>query len=223
MEQKAFFEEGEARPDATNYETETVPSSALAAYSNKVELTAEDIQIPRLRLMQGLSKDVTEGAAKPGQWAISGFPAVDKLNIVPIAMAKRRELRDADFAIDCMSLDSITGTGDPGGVCADCPMNQWTGSKETRDRKPPACTFFYSYMVYIYEYNTMATIDFRRTGINTAKKMNTFITQLGFESTVFELTSHQNKSGKGTYQVADVSLAHEEVRQQVIDAYLETA
>jgi len=126
-----YVEEGTSGNDETNIILST-PKSAMTAYSNTPAIDTSDVFIPKLRLAQALTAEVTNGAAKSGQWVVSGEDPMVKPVIVPLLMNRRRELRDPDEnrQVMCRSFDSLKGVGDPGGDCASCPMAKWTEGKK---------------------------------------------------------------------------------------------
>jgi hypothetical protein len=198
--------EFDAMTDGSTPENE-VPEEAsnvgLSIYSGKMEVTQEDIYMPRLQLMQGLSKAVQEGTAVAGQWLVTGYEAAVEYTIVPLLFGRRRELTDEDFTKLCISNDGLAGVGAPGGVCADCPMNQW--SEDTKGkRKPPKCTFIYSYVVYVIELGTPAILEFKRSGITAGKTLNTVTAQRGLGNFGVVLKSTNQQGGRGSYYIPTV-------------------
>jgi hypothetical protein len=111
-----YVEEGTSPNDETSLAISS-PSSGMTAYSNTPVIDTSDVFIPRLRLAQALTAEVTNGTAKAGQWVISGEDPMAKPVIVPLLMNRRRELRDPDESrqVMCRSFDSVKGVGNPGG------------------------------------------------------------------------------------------------------------
>jgi hypothetical protein len=73
-------------PDAALAIADEAPAQiALGAYTaQQPEFDTSDILMPRLALLQGLSKAVAEGRAQPGKWFIDGMDkALDTVHIVP--------------------------------------------------------------------------------------------------------------------------------------------
>lgn len=181
-------------------ESEAAP---LSIYSERPVFNPEDITPPVMKLLQALSPDVVEGNGKAGQWSLSGFPAKDALTIVPVSFARRREYRAEDEPIlACVSFDGETGEGTPGGLCADCPMNKWTG--EGKNRKGPQCVFMYSYMAYIQEYDTIALINFKRTGLSVGRSLNSIVARSGMKAVAVTLQSKLQSGGKGSYYIPQI-------------------
>lgn len=165
----------------------------------------DDVLMPFLRLAQGLSREVQDGIAKPGQWLLQGFDPADGLVVVPVAFARMRELRDEDTRdIECFSQDSLTGVGEPGGECAACPLAKW-GEGTKGKRIPPSCTFMYAYVVYITEHDTLATLRFQRTSIKAGKMLNTIVAQRGLGKIAVAIGSDNVTGKRGTYSSPTVN------------------
>lgn len=197
----SFVEEGTDGNTSTNMEVYT-PKSAMAAYSSAPNIDASDVFVPKLRLAQGLTAEVQNGYAKPGQWLISGEDPMDTVVVVPLMMNRRRELRDLDEGrqVVCRSFDSLKGVGDPGGDCATCPMSKWTqGKGKNSKNSAPACNFIYSYVVYVVELDTVTILEFSRTSIAAGKMLNTTILQRGLGTFASVLSANSSKGPKGTF------------------------
>ena len=174
------------------------PAGSMAIYNDKPSFTADDITPPMIRLAQGLTQEVQSGTAKPGQWLIPGCEPFDSVTVVPLMFAKRRENRDDEGHVLCMSNDSIHGIGDPGGSCEQCVKNQWV-NKDKGKNTPPECTFIYSYIVYAVEADTNVLLQFKRTSIGIGRMMNAMVAQHGFRNVAISLESNQSSGKKGTY------------------------
>lgn len=195
------------------YEDES--SAPITTYTSQDVFSMDDMTPPMLRLGQGLSPEVQEGAAKPGQWLFSGYPPCDVLHIVPLGFAKRRECRDVDgIGLMCTSSDAITGEGEPGGTCAGCPMNVWSG--EGKNRRPPQCTFYYSYMVYVHEHDTLAIVNFKKTGLNTARMLNSIVHRKGFGQVAIFLSSKSKSGSRGSYQIPQIAPVSDDIATPII-------
>ncbi len=196
-----LIEEGTDGNGTTNLEVYT-PKSAVQTYTAQPPMGSEDLLIPKLRLAQGLTAEVTNGMAKAGQWIVSGEDPMNKPVIIPMLMTRRRELRDdvESRQVSCRSNDAITGVGNPGGDCSSCPMAHWTESKKKGGSNvPPACTFIYSYMVYVVELEQLVVLEFSRTSIPAGKMLNTMLLQKGFGAFGVQLSAASSKAKKGQY------------------------
>lgn len=203
-------------PEAAVVPMEEVESSELmitqgqiSSYTNRPVLNSEDIMIPRLRLAQGLTEEVQSGDAKPGDWIVTGYPPSREITAVPMMFTRTRIYLDQERTLICKSDDGETGRGDPLGegvgvyACSKCPLADWSGPKESR--VPPACTFGYSYMMYIKEFNAMAVLDFKRTSINVGKQLNTMVASRGIASFAVKLSGKQEESKRGKYYTPNIA------------------
>jgi len=170
----------------------------LANFTNRVAFDSDDIVIPRIRLAQGLTAEVQDGTAKPGQWLLTGYQPADELTVVPLMFSRQRALRDDAGAVLCKSSDSLRGLGEPGGDCAHCPMNQWAdGDKGARI--PPVCVFSYVYIVYVVEFQTLGLLEFRRTNITAGKTLNTIAAQRDLGNFAVKIKSSKQQGKRGTF------------------------
>lgn len=170
----------------------------LANFAMDINMDSEDLMIPRLRLTQGLTAEVQDGTATPGQWVLTGYDPKNEIVVVPIMFARNRTLRDSEGSILCKSVDAISGVGEPGGTCEGCPMNVWSdGDKGARI--PPKCAFSYVYIVYIKDFETMALVEFRRTSIQAGKTLNTMVAQRGLGNFAIKLKASKQTGKRGTF------------------------
>src|SRR5512141_3099294 len=94
-------------PDTIDTEP-VIQASALSLYTATPELSADDVYVPRLRLVQASSRDVSDGTGKPGTWSMTGEDAMAEVICVPMRFAKRREYREAEsFELLCSSKDTL--------------------------------------------------------------------------------------------------------------------
>lgn len=181
----------------------------LMVFGEDMDLGQDDIIIPRLRLAQGLTAEVQDGTARAGQWVLIGFDPLPEATIVPLRFARRREMRDEDTReILCATRDTKAelGVGSPGGACAQCPYNKWTGDEKAGERRaPPACSFSYNYLVYIVEHGTKAMMSFSRTSIGAGKMLNTMVAQHGLGNVAIKLAAKSKDGPRGTYYSPAVS------------------
>lgn len=190
-----------------------VSKSNLSVYSDKPMFDNTDLFIPKLRLAQGLTQEVQAGEARPGQWLVLGAVPMETVTIVPIGMARRRELRDAGTrSVICRSSDAVNGIGVPGGYCVECPLGQWSPAPVKKGQaagpnQAPVCTFIYSYMVFVVESKKMAIMELSRTGELAGRMLNTMIVQSGFGNFGVKLSATSKQGPKGTFYAPSVSAA----------------
>lgn len=195
---------------------EVAGASAIVAYTDRPTFDASDIVPSLLRLAQGLTPEVQDGSAKPGQWLMPGFKPYDNVTIVPLMFAKRREYRDEEGQSMCVSDNALEGVGEPGGICEACPMNKWGGDRGKR--KPPPCTFMYAYMVYVLEADSIALLYFKKTSIGIGRMLNAMVAQKGMRQTAIRLTSKNQSGKKGSYFTPMIAPLTAELSAEAVEA-----
>ena len=182
------------------------------------EVEREDFVFPRLRLLQALSGEVTEGEFSAGQmlnsltkepltapWKKGVDEDAVSIVIIPFLYAKQRVLFE-DKTMLCRSDDGRTGQGDPGGICAKCPLSQWDG------RTPPKCTQQYTYLSLVCDENGDITdpmpiaVQFAKTSAVQGRKLNTMWEMSGkaLWAGRYRVTVKQQSNKKGTFYVFDL-------------------
>jgi hypothetical protein len=205
MTRKQQDEVWETPAESTTLAPVSAPELAPHYVENLADiLDSEDAYLPRLRLAQGLTPEVQEGTARPGQWIVTGFEPQDSVTVIPIRAAKTRSRFDEDGGILCYSPDGRTGQGDPGGSCDTCPLRNWT-TLEDGTRVPPECDAQYRYIVYILELDAYAVFVCKRTALNAAKLINTVLLARGLGKAAFRLAAAAQKSRRGSYFVPSVA------------------
>lgn len=199
--------------------TEESALSVTRAYVTDLNFENEELMVPRLRVAQGLTQEVQDQTARPGQLVLAGEMAVDEAILVPVAFARAREYRlnDADQTLSCASPDALVGTGDPGGDCKSCPLAKWGVVPGQKNGTPPPCTMIYSYVCWSVTHQAVCSVEFRRSGSNAAKMVNTFLSSKGFGNFGFKLSSQSQKGPRGPYYIPSIALV------RVDEEQLETA
>lgn len=138
----------------------------------------EDVTIPRLVILQGLSPEVSEGKGSPGQFYVKGFERnVGKGPVEFIViMRNKSRLRWRDLklggGIVCSSTDAKIGKGDPGGNCETCQFASWA-SADGR----PGCDLYQNAIVVLRkdgEWVPMA-LSGNRTKLKALKNLNSLL------------------------------------------------
>jgi hypothetical protein len=175
-------------------------------YQEDLDFTADELRIPRLRILSGQSSEVQNREGQIGQWIVSGNPALDSVSIAVLGAARFREKRNKDTnSIECKSDDGRVGQGDhgvgsvahPSGVCLNCPLSKWGDRDASGKGKPPICSDGFSYQVWVKEYNTVAVLDLKKTGMDLATKINAQMRMRKARGFVVELGMTMEKSPVG--------------------------
>lgn len=138
----------------------------------------EDVTIPRIVILQGLSPEVTEGKGTPGQFYVKGFErnlGKGPVELVVIMRSKSR-IRWRDLKLGggllCQSPDAKMGQGDPGGECEKCQYSAWVGT----DGKP-GCDLYQNVIVVLRkdeDWIPMA-LSGNRTKLKPIKNLNSLL------------------------------------------------
>lgn len=142
--------------------------------------------IPRLKLVQKNSVEIDDDLAKPGQIVNSVTKDVinkvgknGNVTIIPIKNTRTRILFkpfNEGGGLLCQSFDGVEGTGDPGGDCSKCPMNQWETNPKTKKQESPKCTELLNIFCLVrgYDFPIPLTASFGRTSMGAGKQLVNF-------------------------------------------------
>lgn len=169
----------------------------------------QDIVMPRLAILQGLSKMVVDGKATVGKIANALTKEVygDEFIFIPIFLFKTRAKFSQGKGLVCMSGDAITcsfnndETHEPEEDCLACEDGKWT--KENQKESGPPCSLVYNYPVLNVANLKQfpVSISLMRTSIKAAKQFNSMLLFTGedtFASRV-KLTTEKKDGKKGVY------------------------
>lgn len=129
-------------PSAASREVGTV----LPGFGLSGALGADDVQLPRVVLLQSQSKPVADGTLPAGVFFDTLMDEVigSAFDFVPIMYFTTRVFLEMGTGLRCRSVDMVEGVGDPGGNCERCPHQMWPerGAK----KKGPDCTVSRNYL-----------------------------------------------------------------------------
>lgn len=138
----------------------------------------EDVTIPRVVILQGLSPEVTEGKGSPGQFYVKGFErnlGKGPVELIVVMRSKSRiRWRDLKLGggILCTSSDAKLGKGDPGGECEKCQFASWQSSDGR-----PGCDLYQNVIVVLRkdeDWVPMA-LSGNRTKLKAIKNLNSLL------------------------------------------------
>lgn len=166
--------DNKAAPAETGIASVAPKSTALVPGSNVpkgMELVhAEDLKLPQIYLVQGLSDVTTRGVARPGdimdtisEEILNGDIKARKPVVFIPAMYFRRRVKwipvEDGGGIDCDSRDSIEGS--KYGACASCPHAKW-GPRGEKNSKP-ACALIHCFLGHVEGREIPAIMDLSRS------------------------------------------------------------
>lgn len=182
------------------------------------DMDSNDITIPRIVILQGLSPEVSEGRGKPGEFFIKGLErnlSSKALEIVVLLRNKSR-IRWQDLQLGggilCRSFNAKEGQGDPGGNCETCKFSTWEVSDVNKSGRP-GCDIYQNLIVVLrqdQDWIPMA-ISGNRTKLKAMKNLNSLLmVEMAKNRPLFSksyiMESNQTKNSKGlsyfTYRIS---------------------
>ena len=173
----------------------------------------EDILMPRVAVLQGLSELVTEGKGVMGDLAdsLSGENFGKEITFIPLFLFKTRVAFKTGEGLVMMSRNGMTITqasdeykdriGQP---CDDVPEAQWNGTE------PPLLSKVFNFPSVIVgkEGEMPICITFLRTGMKAGKILTSLIARSAEDTFArkYKLSTRDEKNDKGTYAVPVIEL-----------------
>jgi len=169
-------------------------------------LEREDITLPRIKLLQAMSDEVSNNNASPGEWfnTLSGQSYGSSFEFVPISVWKSRTYfsENRDDTPICRSTDSFTSID--GHKCLiECPHDKaW----DWKDEVPPLCTLSYNYLVVPLVDPFPAVVTLMKSSFKAGKALNTLLmaARCPVWFWVYEFYSVKQSNNKGTFHIATV-------------------
>lgn len=179
-----------------------------AVFTRDQGLDLSKLQIGSLRIAQGMTAEVTERKASIGQFVLANFPAYDSVTLVPLGATDIRIYKpDPKAAALCHAPTGDFGFGNPGGVCAECPMAHW-GDKNpvTGKSVPPPCKE--GVLVRAYSATHKCMVDFQFLAAERSK--GGFIQgqamSFGWSNFAIKLTSVPKSNDRGSWFIPQVEM-----------------
>jgi hypothetical protein len=140
------------------------------------ESKAEDVIIPRIKVIQALSPERTDGIAVEGD--ILNSLTQEKVNgkrFIPVKQyytnIRWNSDRNAELRMLCRSFDGKVGNDENGAlVCAVCKKNQFDNSKQGKDAQP-TCTAYLNFIGFFEGDAMPVVLSFAKTNYNEGKKL----------------------------------------------------
>lgn len=183
------------------------------------EITAEDIVMPRIRLLQDQSTEVKAKEEESGKLkhSLTG-ETYESLEFIPIAMHKSRIMFDVDNrqgAPLCRSNDAKIGS-DNHMKCAECDNAKWISNK------PPICNMIFNYLVIqpkeIGSVFIPSILSFMKTSAQAALKLNMSVEitlpRQPFWDKVWKVTPKKKPFKKGEAYILDVQQVRETTKDE---------
>lgn len=203
---------------------------------------AGDFVPPRIKIVQQMSNEATEKLAEPGDFynTLFGINYGSTIKFAPIMPFMQRVFITRDQpnrkgraddllmaaglpalpdgeGLMCRSLDMVQGIGDPGILCARCPLSQWEG----RTGSPP-CSEVYN-LAALTETGDVVFFGFSRSSAKVGRKVNSMLRlQQGPSGRVrpwnrlWTASTRLEKGDRGPYYVPEVRATTEETPSELI-------
>jgi hypothetical protein len=184
------------------------PQQLARTYIDEPTFANDEIALPRLRIAQGLTQEVSDGKARPGEVVLLGHDPVESAMLIPLKFNRNRQRQTGsgqNRVVLCQSGDAMIGVGDPGGNCLTCPQAKWRPSVTNPGKNdPPDCRLNYSYICYSVTHGTVVELEIATTNKGrqqAAQYINTLIQHLRLGNFAVEMTVGKEQSPRGTYFV----------------------
>lgn len=178
---------------------------------------ADEIQLPRLAILQPMSPLVTDNKARAGEIVnlLTNENFGNECFIYPLLYWTSRTQwasKDLNSEILCQARDGVHGTNKDaahaGGVCANCPQAKW------HEDKAPSCTQFKN--ILLVPFNDEAALGDSVPAVFSGKRasilpVNKFLSaaialrlngkKMPLWSSMYKLSTKKESNDKGTYYV----------------------
>lgn len=217
----------------TDQSTAMVPAEDSRLSLGQTALRPEDLVLPRVKVVQQMSKEVADKKADPGDFynTLTGEVYGTTLRIQPIVTfmqriflvrQERREKADALLqaegmeplsegdGLKCRSFDMFEGKGEPGVECNICPLSKWTKGPKGQ-QVPPLCTETYN-VAASNEIGELVIVSFARSSAKVGKRFFSAI-RIGGQSApwakLYDLETHAERNDLGNFFVPDFKVSAE--------------
>lgn len=162
------------------------------------DLSSEDIKMPKIKLTQPTSAEVTDEKCKAGEFFnVTTGEAYEKLECQLLAFGKSRvrwpeTFKRGDDPI-CRSFDGVI-SDTTGEHCAQCPYKDWT------DGERPDCSQVYVWMGLLPNGSPFRMM-ISGAQISKCKDFLTEVSRNGYPAFIYQMSleSEKQKNEKGTY------------------------
>jgi hypothetical protein len=169
-------------------------------------LTQADLYVPRIKLLQAMSDEVSNREGIAGVWfsTLSGQSYGTSFEFVPIRVSKSRVYFDPNNRTEpiCRSADGKFNLNGEDCFSA-CPFPE---AKQWVERKPPACTESLDYLILPLEDDFPAVVSLMKSSYDAGRRLNTMLiaARCPAWSFVYELQAIKRQNEKGAFFIADV-------------------
>lgn len=183
-----------------------------AVFTRDQVIDVSKLQISQLRVAQGQSAEVKDRKASVGQLLLSNFPAKNEVILVPLGGQNIRVYKiDPKGPAVCQAPTGEIGFGNPGGVCAECPLSHWGDRNEATGKSvPPKCKEGIVIRFYSVTHRCMVDFQFmagdQRTGSFIMQQSMSF----GWANFMLSMTTAEKGNAKGDWFVPEVNMLEDD-------------
>ena len=156
-----------------------------------------------LKLGQLQTPEVFAKAREAGTFWIDDHPSAESIVLVPLGyQAKRTYWKPRGKEVLCRSYNGVTGTGEPGGFCAECPIGNLMWPQK------PLCTEGRLFQCYSPEWDKIVLWEVKGAAFRIARQIKTWEGNAGgFGKFAMLLTPGEPIQGdQGIYWTAQCTL-----------------
>ncbi len=197
----------------------------------QTNLDAGDMVMPRIKVVQAMSQEAQDNAAKVGDLfnTLTGENYGSELSFIPllpfkqrifISRPERRDLFEAALGrplsegdgLKCRSFDMYQGQGDPGILCNECPLSKWGAKNE-----PPFCSETYN-VAAMNELGDLIILSFAKSSAKVGKQLFSML-NLQHErpwTRIYSLSTRKQQNDKGTFSVPVVKRTPERTPDELL-------
>jgi len=179
---------------------ETPSSQAPQSTFTQKRFGSEDVRMPYLALLQGMSPAVQSGEGQPGQFLVTGHEPVDEVTLVFAAFTNKRRYSPAlGQSPQCQSPDAVKGYGNPGILCHECPLGQWTPTgKLYPDGRPmnqkPPCDLIDAWSCFSVTHGMPVTWELKGTAMTSSAFIKGLTNGLGYGHFALSISSERKEA-----------------------------
>ncbi len=151
----------------------------------------DDVQMPRIKLLQALSPEVADGDLEAGIMVHSSDPSISfgtEVTFIPLGFFKSRMWwrdKDEGGGQECVALDgkharSPKGEmvdGKPTSDCSKCILKDWNNEAKKESDKKPKCTMYMNFPALVD--GVLIALSFEKTKLEAGRNLITLGQLLG--------------------------------------------
>lgn len=197
--------------------TGAIEGAGDEAYVPRVIYSADDkidlskLDIPLLRLAQGMTSEVADKKAQIGQFVLTNYPPYDDVVLVPLAAQQIRVYKpDPKQPPKCVAPQGVHGVGDPGIKCSDCALSKWgpRDPKTGKSTKPP-CAEGVSVRAYSLTHRTLLDFQFMKADAGKGGFIQKQSIEYGWAGFAIKLGAGATKNDRGQWYVPTIEMMAE--------------